>query len=110
MTASNTQPAAIEWIEGGGVTTPGGFVAGGTYANIKTYGEAPRMDVGILATTGPCTVAGVFTRNAVVGEPPNVSVTLVSSVLVNAADGISAVTKARNVGAAAAPVVGPANT
>jgi glutamate N-acetyltransferase/amino-acid N-acetyltransferase len=71
MTASDTQPAAIEWIEGGGVTTPGGFVAGGTYANIKTYGEDPRMDVGILAATGPCTVAGVFTRNAVVGEPVN---------------------------------------
>ncbi len=69
MTASHTQPADIEWIEGGGVTTPGGFVAGGTYANIKTYGEAPRMDVGILAATGSCTVAGVFTRNAVVGEP-----------------------------------------
>ncbi|MDA0301366.1 MAG: bifunctional ornithine acetyltransferase/N-acetylglutamate synthase, partial [Chloroflexi bacterium] len=71
MTSSDTQPAASEWIEGGGVTTPGGFTAGGTYANIKTYGEDPRMDVGILAATGPCTVAGVFTRNAVVGEPVN---------------------------------------
>ena len=69
MTASHIQPTAIEWIEGGGVTTPSGFIAGGTYANIKTYGETPRMDVGILAATGPCTVAGVFTRNAVVGEP-----------------------------------------
>ena len=69
MTASDTQPAAIEWIEGGGVTTPGGFIAGGTYANIKTYGAEPRMDVGILAATGPCTVVGVFTKNQVVGEP-----------------------------------------
>ena len=69
MTASDTQPAAIEWIEGGGVTTPGGFIAGGTYANIKTYGADPRMDVGILAATGPCTVVGVFTKNQVVGEP-----------------------------------------
>lgn len=69
MTASEAQPTQIEWIEGGGITTPSGFIAGGTYANIKTYGEAPRMDVGILAATGPCTVAGVFTRNAVVGEP-----------------------------------------
>ena len=69
MTVPDTQPAAIEWIEGGGVTTPGGFVAGGTYANIKTYGADPRMDVGILAATESCTVAGVFTRNVVVGEP-----------------------------------------
>ena len=69
MTASETQPAAIEWIEGGGVTTPGGFIAGGTYAGIKTYGEDPRRDVGILATAGPCTVAGVFTKSQVVGEP-----------------------------------------
>jgi len=69
MTVSDTQPAAIEWIEGGGVTTPGGFIAGGTYANIKTYGADPRMDVGILAATESCTVAGVFTRNVVVGEP-----------------------------------------
>ncbi|MFA7248218.1 MAG: bifunctional glutamate N-acetyltransferase/amino-acid acetyltransferase ArgJ [Dehalococcoidia bacterium] len=69
MNAPDTQPAAIEWIEGGGVTTPGGFVAGGAYAQIKTYGEDPRMDVGLLAATGPCTVAGVFTRNAVTGEP-----------------------------------------
>ena len=69
MTASDTQQAAIEWIEGGGITTPGGFVAGGVYANIRTYGDDPRRDVGILAATGPCTVAGVFTRNQVVGEP-----------------------------------------
>ncbi len=68
MTAAD-QPTTIEWIEGGGVTTPRGFIAGGTYANIKTYGEAPRMDVGLLAAIGPCTVAGVFTRNQVVGEP-----------------------------------------
>ncbi|MSQ30194.1 MAG: bifunctional glutamate N-acetyltransferase/amino-acid acetyltransferase ArgJ [Dehalococcoidia bacterium] len=68
MTASDTRPAAIHWIEGGGVTTPDGFVAGGTYAGIKTYGDDPRMDVGIFAATGPCTVAGVFTKNQVTGE------------------------------------------
>ena len=69
MTSTDPSSTALEWIEGGGVTTPRGFVAGGTYANIKTYGAEPRMDVGLLAATGPCTVAGVFTRSQVVGEP-----------------------------------------
>lgn len=58
-----------DWIEGGGVTTPAGFVAGGTYAGIKTYGPEPRLDVGILAAEGgPLVAAGVFTRNGVVGH------------------------------------------
>ena len=60
--------ARIETIEGG-VTAPAGFVAGGAYAGIKTYGPEPRLDVGILAADRDCTVAGVYTRNAVVGEP-----------------------------------------
>ncbi len=68
MTAPDAPASAIQWIEGGGITTPRGFRAGGTYAGIKTYGEAPRMDVGLLVADGPCTVAGVFTRNQVVGE------------------------------------------
>ncbi|MXZ46414.1 MAG: bifunctional glutamate N-acetyltransferase/amino-acid acetyltransferase ArgJ [Chloroflexi bacterium] len=58
----------METIEGG-VTAPAGFVAGGAYAGIKTYGPEPRLDVGILASDRDCTVAGVYTQNAVVGEP-----------------------------------------
>ena len=65
---SQAVEARIETIEGG-VTAPAGFVAGGSYAGIKTYGPEPRLDVGILAADRPCTVAGVYTRNAVVGEP-----------------------------------------
>ncbi|MDA1009909.1 MAG: bifunctional glutamate N-acetyltransferase/amino-acid acetyltransferase ArgJ [Chloroflexi bacterium] len=61
---------AFDWIDGGGVTTPAGFVAGGTYASIKTYGPEPRLDVCILAAAGPepLVAAGVFTQNAVVGH------------------------------------------
>jgi glutamate N-acetyltransferase/amino-acid N-acetyltransferase len=55
-----------EFIEGG-VTAPLGFEAGGVFAGIKTYGPEPRLDVGLLAATGPCTVAGVFTKNKVCG-------------------------------------------
>ena len=69
MTTTQTSDAAIDWIEGGCVTTPAGFVAGAAYAGIKTYGDDPRLDVGMLAAVAPCRVAGVFTRNVVVGEP-----------------------------------------
>jgi glutamate N-acetyltransferase/amino-acid N-acetyltransferase len=40
---------------------------------VKSYGEEPRFDLGVLASDVPCTVAGVFTRNAIVG--PSVSLT-----------------------------------
>ena len=65
---SQAVEASIETIEGG-ATAPAGFVAGGSYAGIRTYGPEPRFDVGILTADRPCTVAGVYTRNAVVGEP-----------------------------------------
>jgi glutamate N-acetyltransferase/amino-acid N-acetyltransferase len=57
------------FLESGGVTSPKGFVAGGVVAGIKTYGVEPRFDVGVLASTVPCVVAGVFTKNQVVGAP-----------------------------------------
>ena len=67
MPHPNPEPSGLEWIEGGHVTTPAGFVAGGAYAGIKTYGDDPRLDIGILGGDGPLTVAGIFTRNAVTG-------------------------------------------
>jgi glutamate N-acetyltransferase/amino-acid N-acetyltransferase len=45
----------------GHATTPRGFSAGAVYAGIKTYGEG-KLDVGILASDRPCSVAGTFTR------------------------------------------------
>jgi glutamate N-acetyltransferase/amino-acid N-acetyltransferase len=47
---------------GDGVTSPKGFTAGGTYAGIKTYGD-DTLDLGILASERPATVAATFTRN-----------------------------------------------
>jgi len=46
----------------GGATLPKGFIAGATYAGIKTYGEG-KLDVAILASELPCTTAATFTRN-----------------------------------------------
>jgi glutamate N-acetyltransferase/amino-acid N-acetyltransferase len=69
MTSPDSALPAFDWIEGGGVTTPLGFVAGGAYAGIKTYGAEPRLDLGLLAVEGDAGVAaGVFTQNAVTGH------------------------------------------
>jgi glutamate N-acetyltransferase/amino-acid N-acetyltransferase len=62
------------WIEDGGVTTPLGFEAGGTYAGIKKFGDAKeRKDVGLLVATKPCVATGMFTTNRVCGAPVTVS-------------------------------------
>ncbi|MDA1002168.1 MAG: bifunctional glutamate N-acetyltransferase/amino-acid acetyltransferase ArgJ [Chloroflexi bacterium] len=60
--------AELEWIDGGGITSPGGFRAGGVYTGVKSYGDESRLDLGVLAWGEPTLVAGVFTNNAVVGE------------------------------------------
>jgi glutamate N-acetyltransferase/amino-acid N-acetyltransferase len=58
-----------EWIRDGGVTSALGFVAGGTYVGIKTYGAEPRLDLGMLASERAATAAGIFTQNRVCGAP-----------------------------------------
>ncbi len=69
------KPAAwrgITIVEGGSATTPAGFVAGAVYAGIKTAG-AGKLDLGILTSDRPATVAAMFTRNAVKGDAVYVS-------------------------------------
>jgi glutamate N-acetyltransferase/amino-acid N-acetyltransferase len=55
-------------IPDGTVTTPKGFRAGSTFAGLKKPG-AGVLDIGILVADGPCTSAGVFTKNLVVAAP-----------------------------------------
>jgi glutamate N-acetyltransferase/amino-acid N-acetyltransferase len=62
----------IEWIKDGSVTTPLGFRAGAVYAGIKAYGDATRLDLGLLAADRVCSVAGVFTKNRICGAPVTV--------------------------------------
>lgn len=57
------------WVEDGGVTSPKGFVGGGVYTGVKTYGAEPRLDLGLLSSTSPCSVAGVFTQSRICGAP-----------------------------------------
>jgi glutamate N-acetyltransferase/amino-acid N-acetyltransferase len=63
---------AIEFVEGGTVTTPQGFMAGAVYAGLKTYAE-DKLDLGIVFSEVPCVVAGVFTTSTI--KSPSVTMT-----------------------------------
>jgi glutamate N-acetyltransferase/amino-acid N-acetyltransferase len=59
-------------IEGGSTTSVLGFAAGAVYAGIKTPGPG-KLDIGILASDRPATVAAMFTRSTVKGAAVIVS-------------------------------------
>jgi glutamate N-acetyltransferase/amino-acid N-acetyltransferase len=46
----------------GHATSAKGFLAGSTYAGVKTYGEG-KLDLGILVSELPCTTAATYTQN-----------------------------------------------
>ena len=52
----------MEVDRSGSVTSAQGFVAGAVYAGMKTYGDG-KLDVALLASHQPCTVAATFTQN-----------------------------------------------
>ena len=62
----------FEQIPNGGVTSPSGYLAGGTHAGLKSAGEDVR-DLGILVSEHPAAVAGTFSTNSVLS--PSVTVT-----------------------------------
>ena len=64
--------AGVKVIEGGSVTSPKGYRAGGVYAGLKTKGEGV-LDLGVLVSDRPATVAGTFSRNKILS--PSVTVT-----------------------------------
>ena len=64
--------AMIELIQGGAVTSAKGFVAGGTYAGIKTTGE-DSLDLGVLKSETPAAVAGTFSTNKVLSPSVTLS-------------------------------------
>ncbi|MGD0779983.1 MAG: bifunctional glutamate N-acetyltransferase/amino-acid acetyltransferase ArgJ [Dehalococcoidales bacterium] len=57
-----------DYIPSGGVTSPGGFLAGAVSAGVK-YSPGKRLDLGILYSTKICNAAGVFTTNKVKAAP-----------------------------------------
>jgi len=66
------ETASAVQLRDGDVTTPAGFLAGATYAGIKTYGEG-KLDLGLLYAERRCAAAAMFTRNRVKGAPVLVS-------------------------------------
>jgi glutamate N-acetyltransferase/amino-acid N-acetyltransferase len=62
----------IRRVDGGTVTTPKGYVAGATYAGLKTYAE-DKLDLGLLLSQRPSSVAGMFTTSTVTS--PSVQLT-----------------------------------
>jgi glutamate N-acetyltransferase/amino-acid N-acetyltransferase len=60
--------AESDYIPSGGVTSPGGFLAGAVSAGVK-YSPGQRLDLGILYSPGICNAAGVFTTNKVKAAP-----------------------------------------
>ena len=61
----------IAFVDSGTVTTPQGFMAGATYAGLKTFAE-DKLDLAILFSETPCNTAGVFTTSTV--KSPGVTV------------------------------------
>ena len=61
----------VNLVEGGTVTTPQGFQAGATYAGLKTFAE-DKLDLGLMLSEAPCSVAGVFTQSSI--KSPSVTV------------------------------------
>ena len=56
--------AMIEIINDGGVTSAKGFVAGGTYAGLKTQGDGV-LDLGILLSETTATLGATFSTNKI---------------------------------------------
>lgn len=55
------------------ITAPAGWLADGVYAGIKSYGDEPRRDLGVLVSERECSVGGIFTQNRVCGAPVTVT-------------------------------------
>jgi len=62
----------IEIIKGGGVTSAKGFLAGATYAGLKSS-DPDALDIGILVSERPAAAAGTFTTNKIASPSVTVS-------------------------------------
>lgn len=102
-------------IQGGTVTTPRGFKAGGTYIGLKSKAEGV-LDLGVLYSILPCNSAAVFTTNKVKAAPVLISMEhlaagspqgiVVNSGCANACTGDQGMADAREMAALAASLCG----
>ena len=65
-------PALVEMIPDGGVTSAKGYLAGATYAGLKTQ-EAGVLDLGILLSEVPATLAATFSTNKILSPSVTLS-------------------------------------
>ncbi|MFC1901078.1 bifunctional glutamate N-acetyltransferase/amino-acid acetyltransferase ArgJ, partial [Chloroflexota bacterium] len=61
------EKAKIQFISGGTVTSPAGFLAGAVHAGIKD--KKDKLDLGALYSEAPCVTAGIFTNSKIVSAP-----------------------------------------
>ncbi len=59
---------SFQKVANGTITTPAGFLAGATFADIKAWKEKP-FDLGIIYSETPCVIAGTFTSNRIKAAP-----------------------------------------
>ena len=64
--------ASIELVDDGQVTSARGFLAGATYAGLKTQ-EQDTLDLGVLISECPATVAATFSTNRIVSPSVTLS-------------------------------------
>ena len=64
--------AMIELIQDGSVTSASGFLAGGTYAGLKTQEEGV-LDLGILVSERTAALAATFSTNRILSPSVTVS-------------------------------------
>ncbi|MEO8456393.1 MAG: bifunctional glutamate N-acetyltransferase/amino-acid acetyltransferase ArgJ [Chloroflexota bacterium] len=62
-----TTKHSIEVQTDGSVTTPKGFTAGGIHAGVRK--DWTKLDVGLLFSEAPCTVAATYTKNKLKAAP-----------------------------------------
>jgi glutamate N-acetyltransferase/amino-acid N-acetyltransferase len=106
--------ASIKAIEGGGVTTPKGFLAGAVSAGIKSV--PGKLDLCLLYSERECATGGVFTTNRVRSAPVGISearvrrggvrAVVVNSGCANALTGDEGVREAEEMTAIAASLIG----
>ena len=68
----------VKLIDNGNLTSANGFVAGATYAGLKTQ-EDDTLDLGILLSQGPAAVAGTFSTNKILSPSVTLSKQRVAS-------------------------------
>ena len=67
MVTADTKETKIEIVQGGGITSPQGFTAGGVHVGMRH--DWTKLDFGLVYSETPCTTAAVYTSNTLKAAP-----------------------------------------